>query len=155
MKTFLFLIAAIILPMVFLSLFCRYFVRQWDRMDASDIALCKEFGFPNFGSNLNDAMRLFLTGKAYIWYPLFVTSALLFLLSFRIGRAAFYISNAILCILAFSQYYALFRAKAALHKIKKPVDRSFFPVVRMFRASFAYSVILFVIFNLFFDLIMF
>lgn len=155
MKTFLCLIAATMLPMVFLVFFCRYLTQQWDQMEISDIALCKELDFPDFGSNLNDAMRLFLTGKAYIWYPLFVTSALLFLLPFAIGRVAFYISSAILCIIAFSQYYALFRAKSALRNIKKPVDRSFVPVVRMFRVSFAYSVILFVIFNLFFDFVMF
>lgn len=154
MKSVLCWILAAVLPMIFLAFFGRYLVRQWALMESYDIPLCKDFHFPDFGSDPNESMRLLLAGKAYIWYPIFVVSSILFLLSREVGRIVLYISNVFLCVLLFGQFYTLTRAKSALRGIKKPIDRSFYPIVRMFRVSFVYLVILFTIYNLFFDFVM-
>lgn len=155
MMTILCWVLALLLPLILFDLFTRYLLRQWDQMLTSDIPLCKEFGFPNFGSCPYDAMKIFFTRKIYIWYTLFVVSAALSTLLPAVGRVVFYLASAFLFLLLFAQYWSLSLSKAAYRSIIEPVRRSFLPIVRMFRASFAYISLLFIIFILFFDLVIF
>lgn len=153
MKTILCWVLALLLPLILFDLFTRYLLRQWDQMLPSDIPLCKEFGFPDFGSCPHDAMKIFFARKLYIWYTLFVVSAAFSTLLPTVGRIVFYLSSAFLFLLLFGQYWGLSLSKTAYRSIKEPVKRSFLPIVRMFRASFAYISLLFIIFILFFDLV--
>lgn len=148
-------ILALLLPLVLLFLFSRYIVHQWAIMKDGGIPteLGVEFDLPNFGSSPSDSIPLFLSRKAYIWYTLFLITVLVSVFFPPVGRLLFFLSSAFLFLLIVGQFIGLSLSKASIRNLPEFIGRDYLPVVRMFRASLAYIIILFVVFNLFFNLV--
>ena len=145
-------IAAILIPIVLLFVFTRSIGIHFEGMAAEEIALLSSFGFHDDASNPS-ALTQSLSRKTTIYFTLFAASALLLWLLPLIGKIVFYISSAFLLFLCFGQYVGLSSTKRVHRSINKAIQPNYAPIVRIYRTLLAYPVILFILFNLFFDLV--
>lgn len=151
--TTIFWIAALLLPFIFLFVFTKSITNQFARMNPSDISLLSEYGFPSDAANPS-AHTQALSRKTYIYFVLFAASAILLRLLPLVGKIVFYLASAFLLFLCFGQYLSFSAAKRARRNLfNKAVQSWYTPIVRIYRTLLVYSVILFILFNLFFDFV--
>ena len=149
--TILYWIIALLLPFAFLFVFTHSISKQFYRMQLI-IGTLEDYPFPSDASD-SLAHEQSLSRKAYIYIVLFAVNAVLLWLLPSIGRITFLLSDAFLLFLCYGQYLSLASTKRAYRSVDETIRAWYTPIIRVYRILLAYPAILFVVFNLFFDLV--
>ena len=141
----------ITLPFLTGLVFQYLLVQQYVKLEQIDIKLASEFNFNEPLHSAKELSRYFLGNKMSSIYLLVIIACVCFFISATFGQIVLILINTYWSVLGFGTYYRISIAKRNVRCIHPPIDQNYRPIVNMHRLSFLYHIVLFTIFNLFFD----
>lgn len=142
----------IFLPFLFYAICVKRMAFYWNRLEISDAARAKDFGFPDFGTDFASSCKM-CTRKMSIWYTLFIVTAIVSHFLPRIGRIVAFASQAFLFLLLIGQSIPESQAKRALNSINPALQPNYRPIIGILRIPTIYQLLLVIAYATYYDLI--